>query len=780
MVEVLAEDVSTGVSRTIKLLMSGDEPSPLARKAGRETGSRRRRSRRSGRDSDSPGRRQEGRRPGDGSSAIQPVFTPTGGADQKLEAHQIPSDASAAVILPPQTATELAGVVLPLQPHPAVVSASAEIREVSQKDLEKNQIEQSPAHPMDSRGPGPVSLSSLVIPPPPPASADASSTDGRGTRAQASPDPPTSVPYGTEYRNYMGETALPMPVSSGSANPSAAGASGTGSRARQSGMPDVVRKALNYMDAGDRGPIARAHYLEATEPLQVYILQNLHLFQEASKAVSILIEIEEKAGARRILQALGNQPDTDPSAVAGLYEQFLQKFPQDNEATNGLAKSLSMAGREDEAIVRLESITNKDDSSAIQVETLIQLYRNRLSTVPDDHAVQFKLIKLLIRTGKIDEAVNLLQRLVTVESYKVRALKILGLCFWQKGLHYLAWQKLQQLPLNDEIRDILYRLSQDMEDTDQILNAKVVLQHLVQDNPNYRDASERLKKVEQLIRMEAGKPEANLTPSIFLTMKDSRFVILEEINRGSMGIVYRAKDKVLDEIIALKILNDYMTADQNAVERFKREARAAKRLAHPNIVRIHDMFEYGDKKILSMEHIEGRDLKKVLIEKKTLGTQEIVKIGKAVADALGYAHGLSVVHRDIKPANIMITSDDRVKVTDFGIAKLLAGNDTTRSGSQIIGTPLYMSPEQIRGLAVDARTDIYSLGATLYEAACGRPPFMEGNIEYHHLHTPPPALPDSVDPKLASIIMKCLEKDPENRWEDTQVLVKALSEVEAQ
>jgi serine/threonine-protein kinase len=155
---------------------------------------------------------------------------------------------------------------------------------------------------------------------------------------------------------------------------------------------------------------------------------------------------------------------------------------------------------------------------------------------------------------------------------------------------------------------------------------------------------------------------------------------------------------------------------------------------------------------------------------------EIAGICRSVCDALGYAHKLSIVHRDIKPANVMLTDNNQVKVTDFGIAKLLlAGKDATRSGSQVIGTPLYMSPEQIRGDAVDGRTDIYSLGATMYEMATGRPPFLDGNIEYHHLHTPPAPLPDNVPPPFAEIILKALAKAPGDRFQSTEELAQGLN-----
>lgn len=545
----------------------------------------------------------------------------------------------------------------------------------------------------------------------------------------------------------------------------------------QETLSEKARWAISYIRQQATSATAYDVYLRAYEELRAYAEKNPHDVDTAEAAIRVLITLGEREAAQRLLTSFAETTSSNPSRVAALYDLFLAKFPTDEAVSAEYARNLADSGKIEDAIARLEGAVGEEGGTEAQIEALIQLYRTRLAS-HEDPGTQFKLVKLLIRGNRIDEAINLLQRLVNNESYRARSLKILGLCFWQKGLHYLAWQKFQQLPVSDELKDILYRLSADMEDTDQLLNAKVVLQHLKDADPEYRDVSDRLARVEQMIRLEASDREGNLTPSIFLTLKDSRFAILEEINRGSMGIVYRAKDKVLDEIVALKILNDYMTGDPVAVERFKREARAAKRLSHPNIVRIHDMFEYGSKKLLSMEFIEGVDLKKVIHDRGTLPVWEIVAVCRAVCDALAYAHHQNIVHRDIKPANIMITDSNVVKVTDFGIAKfLLAGPDATRSGSQIIGTPLYMSPEQIRGDAVDARSDIYSLGATLYEMATGRPPFLDGNIEYHHLHTPPASLPDSVPPVLAEVILKCLAKDPADRFQTTEAITAAFQQV---
>ncbi|MBI5154500.1 serine/threonine protein kinase [Candidatus Poribacteria bacterium] len=256
--------------------------------------------------------------------------------------------------------------------------------------------------------------------------------------------------------------------------------------------------------------------------------------------------------------------------------------------------------------------------------------------------------------------------------------------------------------------------------------------------------------------------------------RDSRFTIIEEINRGSMGIIYKAQDRVLNEIVALKVLNDYLCSDPSAVERFKSEARAAKKLSHPYIVRIHDLYESDNKRFISMEYIEGTDLKRLLSERTTFTEEMVLYYFMQICDALSYAHKMGIVHRDIKPANIMITSRNGVKITDFGIAKILRGEDATKSGTAVIGTPLYMAPEQIIGDAVDPRTDLYSLGIMLYEMMSGNPPFYLGNIEYHHIHTAPPPLPERVSPRLREVIMKMISKRPPDRFQSVEDLIPAI------
>jgi len=249
-----------------------------------------------------------------------------------------------------------------------------------------------------------------------------------------------------------------------------------------------------------------------------------------------------------------------------------------------------------------------------------------------------------------------------------------------------------------------------------------------------------------------------------------RYELLEELGRGAMGIVYRAKDNELDEIVALKILPDNLSNNPDALQRFKAEARNARRLSHKNIVRIHDIGEEMGRKYISMEFVNGSDLKKIIRETGAkISLEKVLKYMIQTSQALSYAHSIGIIHRDIKPANIMITTkEEEVKVTDFGIAKIMESSEATMTGV-VIGTPLYMSPEQVQGIPVDKRTDIYSLGITMYELLTSKPPFYEGDLAYQHLHVLPEPI-NGIPDALQAIIMKCLEKNRDERYPDVEDL----------
>ncbi|MBN1478135.1 molecular chaperone DnaK [Candidatus Sumerlaeota bacterium] len=477
-------------------------------------------------------------------------------------------------------------------------------------------------------------------------------------------------------------------------------------------------------------------------------------------------------------QHLQEHPD-EMTQLRDCFDHMVSLHPHSVEARSDKARLLALMGEIDAALETLESLGDTGGRSATVNEQMIGLLKRRLAC-QEDSATEFKLVKLHLQQNDLDEAIAILQRLVNHESYAERAGKVLGLCFWQKHMHYLAWQRFRQLTLTEEIKDILYRLSLDMEAAEDHQGARQVLEHLAAGDRGYRDVAERLEtsrdRLHSAQTLNTGAPDTPFgmiaTPES--QIDDVRFTILGEINRGSMGVIYKAKDNVLDEIVAIKVLNAFLAADPNAVDRFKREARAAKRLSHPNIVRIHDMFEKGNKKFLSMEFIDGSDLKSILKTQRRMAPAEVIRIVGEICLALAYAHRLEIIHRDIKPANIMITQRTRaVKITDFGIAKCLDATDRSATGTMVMGTPLYMAPEQVEGKPVDARTDLYSLGVLMYELISGKPPFTDGNIEYQHVHTDPNP-PDHCPEGLSEVIMHCLRKVPSERFLSSEELLAQL------
>jgi len=263
-------------------------------------------------------------------------------------------------------------------------------------------------------------------------------------------------------------------------------------------------------------------------------------------------------------------------------------------------------------------------------------------------------------------------------------------------------------------------------------------------------------------------------------MKYGRYEIKEELGKGSMGVVYLAHDPQIDRLIALKVLRQDRLTSEAFVQRFLKEARTIGRLSYPNIVTVYDIGRDQETIYIAMEFLEGDPLNKIM-EERELPSEEIIGLGLQVAEALDYAHEKGVVHRDIKPSNIIVSPNGRIKVTDFGIAHIEdpAASVQTQAG-EILGTPAYMSPEQVLSRPVDGRSDLFSLGVILYEMAAGRRPFRGDSMPavFHAVTKenpePPDRLKPAVSPSLSGVIMKCLEKDPMKRFETGEALAHAL------
>ena len=261
-----------------------------------------------------------------------------------------------------------------------------------------------------------------------------------------------------------------------------------------------------------------------------------------------------------------------------------------------------------------------------------------------------------------------------------------------------------------------------------------------------------------------------------------RYELLEKIGDGGMAVVYKGKDKLLNRFIAVKILRPEFTKDATFVENFKRESQAAAGLSHPNIVGVYDVGREGNINYIVMELIEGDTLNKIIEKEAPMDYRKVIDISKQVASALRTAHKNKIIHRDVKPHNIMVTNDGVVKLADFGIAR--AVNDATLStGSKIVGSVHYFSPEQARGNYVDERSDIYSLGIVMYEMLTGKVPFDGDNpvtVALKHINeeiVPPRELEPSIPPALERIVMKATSKFQTNRYANADELIQDLDNV---
>ncbi len=359
--------------------------------------------------------------------------------------------------------------------------------------------------------------------------------------------------------------------------------------------------------------------------------------------------------------------------------------------------------------------------------------------------------------------------------------RMLGLSFQSQGLLDLAFEKFRKCPLDDSMKDVLYNLALDFERKRMPNKAISVYEYiLTEGGENYRDAAARMEKLRKLtgersLGLRKEKREAKILISEDLGIRPTvgRYEILEEIGQGAMGMVYKARDPKINRTVAIKTIRFADEFDQDKIqevkERFMREAELAGKLSHPAIISIYDVGEDYDLTYMAMELLEGKDLEHFCHRDALLPVRKVLDIIGEVAEALDYAHRQGVIHRDIKPANIMLLNDGRVKVTDFGIAKAISSSQT-KSGV-ILGTPNYMSPEQINGQPIDGRSDIFSLGVVFFQLLTGRLPFKGRTLTelFVQITQKPHPSVRELNPKVPKpceqLIDKALAKDPERRFQ---------------
>lgn len=371
----------------------------------------------------------------------------------------------------------------------------------------------------------------------------------------------------------------------------------------------------------------------------------------------------------------------------------------------------------------------------------------------------------------------------------VESNRMLGLSFQSQGLLDLAFEKFRKCPLDGSMKDVIYNLGLDYERKRMINKAVAVYEYIAANDPEFRDLRERipklLKAIDAVPLSGLAKKEDKIMVVEDLEIKPTvgRYEIIREIGQGAMGIVYEAKDPKIQRRIAIKTIRFSDEFEEDRVkeikERFLHEAEIAGQLSHPAIVSIFDVGEDYDLTYLAMEYLEGVDLRKYCSPGSLLPLRKILYIISETALALDYSHKQGVIHRDIKPGNIMLLKNGKVKVTDFGIAKAVSATQT-KSGV-ILGTPNYMSPEQINGQDIDGRSDLFSLGAVMFEMLTGQVPFHGKNITnllYEITQVKHPSVRE-ISPKIPKVceqvLDKALEKDAEDRFEDGAEFAKYLT-----
>ena len=383
-----------------------------------------------------------------------------------------------------------------------------------------------------------------------------------------------------------------------------------------------------------------------------------------------------------------------------------------------------------------------------------------------------------------------------VEEESAETNRMLGLSFQSQGMLDMAFDKFRKVPVDKEMKGILYTLALDFERKRQFNKAAAVYEHIEDVDPKFKDVTERKKKLiqasETMVFGDGLLGGRSSGDNLMATGTDTRptlgrYEIIKQLGKGAMGIVYLGEDPRIHRTTAIKTFQfpeDFDLEDiSDYKEKFFREAESAGTLSHPNIVTIYDAGDEQDMAYIAMEYLEGYDLERYTKPKNLLPPRKVIEYIGDIADGLNYAHQRGIVHRDIKPANIMLLDSGVVKITDFGIARITATSQTQTG--VVKGTPYYMSPEQIAGQKVDGRSDIFSLGTMLYQLLTGVLPFTGENPAalMHQIMNIRHENPRQHNPKLIKplifIIDKALEKDRDKRYQDAAQMaghLRALGE----
>ncbi len=366
--------------------------------------------------------------------------------------------------------------------------------------------------------------------------------------------------------------------------------------------------------------------------------------------------------------------------------------------------------------------------------------------------------------------------------------RILGLNLQSQGELDLAYEEFKTLPLNNETKDLIYNLGLEYEKK-KMTGKALELYTYINKTGGFRDLNDRISMLKEsdhssTVGRYGDKDDSSVLSDSSVNTRTmvGRYKIIGKLGRGSMGLVYKAQDPKINRLVAIKTIRFSDEFDEDVIKEIKKrffmEAEIAGKLSHPAIVTIHDVGDDRDLTYMAMEYLEGEDLDKFIKKENLLPIRTVLDVVAQIAEALDFAHRKGVIHRDIKPANVMLLKNGQVKVTDFGIAKAISSSKT-KTGV-ILGTPNYMSPEQIMGQKIDSRSDIFSLGVLFYQLLTGELPFHGDNLSglLYQITQVKHSSPRKYNPKMPKIceqiLDKALIKDPSMRFRSAGDLANIL------
>jgi tetratricopeptide (TPR) repeat protein len=492
------------------------------------------------------------------------------------------------------------------------------------------------------------------------------------------------------------------------------------------------------------------------------------------------------AGASRALETAGDlrgaaelrAPSEEPEAAAALFEAAEQfdKAGAAYRAAGDFAAAVRAYERAGDLEAAIECCKETDDA-----EQLLALY--------EKHGSYFEAGQIAAGQRQVTRAIHNLARVVASDPSYAAACRQLVDLYVQRGQLPAALDRLDDLldsegdessalPLWSVKAELLERMGRD----DEALAAWETIETRA---PKFRDSADRAAALRAKREAATPAPQAPATvptppPAAPATAApgDSRYEILEELGRGAMGVVFKARDKHLGRVVALKRLTESLRGHPTAVAFFEREARAAAALNHPNIVTVYDAGNEAGQYFITMELLQGTTLDTILRARGAMAAPVAAAIAMQVCAGLHYAHSNRVIHRDVKTANLFYTRERIVKIMDFGLAKVV---EEARKGATVIGgTPFYMAPEQAAGEEVDHRADLYALGVTLFELLTKTVPFRAGDVTFHHRNTPAPDPRERVagiPAPMAELVLRLMAKRPEDRPQSAADVASALAPI---